>query len=221
MKKRILLINTKAYLQVTGKRLEKLARESRAMSAMTRAEIIFAVQPSDIPSTSRFVTTFSQHIDAIEPGKHTGRILPESVKQAGAKGTLINHYERRIPLGEIKANIERARKMGLRTIVCISKNSLVRQIAPLGPDYIAFEAPELIGTGISVATVEPDVIRRFVRLVKKANPRVGVLCGAGVSTREDVSKALELGTDGVLLASAVPKARDPCRKVRELLRGFE
>ena len=218
MKKRILLINTKAYIQVTGKRLERLTQASGSLSG--KAEIIFAVQPSDIPLASRHVTTFAQHVDAIEPGKHTGRILPESVKQAGAKGILINHYERRLPIRDIKANIERARRLGLRSIVCVSRNSLVRQIAPLGPDYIAFEAPELIGTGISVSRVEPEVIRRFVRLVKKANPRVGVLCGAGVSSTEDVSNALELGTDGVLLASAVPKARDPEKKVKELLRGF-
>ncbi len=36
-----------------------------------------------------------------------------------------------------------------------------------------------------------------------------ILCGAGVTTAEDVSKALELGSEGVLVASGVVKSKDP------------
>jgi triosephosphate isomerase len=220
MKKPILLINTKAYWEVSGKRAKKLAQDCRRLSRDSDAEIIIAAQPSDIPLTSPLITTFAQHIDAIAPGKHTGHVLPEAVRDAGARGTLINHYERRLPMDVIKKTIIRAREAGLVSICCVSKTSLVREIAPLNPDYIAFEAPELIGTGVSVSKVEPGIVRKFVRLVKKTNPRVRVLCGAGVSTGEDVARAMELGTEGVLLASAVPKSKHPSRTISDLVKGF-
>jgi len=43
-----------------------------------------------------------------------------------------------------------------------------------------------------------------------------VLCGAGISTGEDLVAAAELGAEGVLLASGVAKAADP-RKALEAL----
>jgi triosephosphate isomerase len=52
------------------------------------------------------------------------------------------------------------------------------------------------------------------------NPRVTVLCGAGVKTRKDVARALELGTSGVLLASGVVKAKDPEKALRDLVKGL-
>ena len=44
--------------------------------------------------------------------------------------------------------------------------------------------------------------------MKAVNPSVRVLCGAGVKNGKDVAKALELGAEGVLLASGVTKAGD-------------
>jgi triosephosphate isomerase len=38
---------------------------------------------------------------------------------------------------------------------------------------------------------------------------VGVLCGAGISTGDDMKAALDLGTEGVLLASGIILADDP------------
>jgi len=45
--------------------------------------------------------------------------------------------------------------------------------------------------------------------VKEINSDVVVLCGAGISKGEDVHAALKLGTKGVLVASAIVKAKDP------------
>jgi triosephosphate isomerase len=47
-----------------------------------------------------------------------------------------------------------------------------------------------------------------------------VLCGAGVKTRADVEKAMELGAAGILLASGVVKAKDPGAVLTELIRGL-
>ena len=46
-------------------------------------------------------------------------------------------------------------------------------------------------------------------LVREINKKVTVICGAGISQSEDVSAALGLGAQGVLVASGVVKSRDP------------
>ena len=55
--------------------------------------------------------------------------------------------------------------------------------------------------------------------VDKVNPDVKVLTGAGITTGEDVKKAIELGTCGVLLASGVTKAKDPKAVLIDLVSG--
>jgi triosephosphate isomerase len=218
--KKILLINTKAYEEGTGNRAIKLARICRRLSRRSRVGIILSVQPSDIPQTSRYITTYAQHIDAIKPGAHTGHILPEAAKASGAKGTLINHSERRLNLQEIKERIKRAKENKLTTVVCAPYTVMVGNLAAMKPDFIAIEPPELIGTGVSVSQAKPYVISRSVELAKKANPKNMVLCGAGISSGEDVSKALELGTVGVLVASSIVKSPKPEKAIKELLKGF-
>ena len=48
-----------------------------------------------------------------------------------------------------------------------------------------------------------------------------VLCGAGIVSGEDVARAVELGADGVLVASSVVKAEDWEAKVRELANSLK
>ena len=43
----------------------------------------------------------------------------------------------------------------------------------------------------------------------RVDPDVKVLCGAGISTGEDMAAAIELGAEGVLLASGIIKAESP------------
>jgi len=47
-----------------------------------------------------------------------------------------------------------------------------------------------------------------------------VLCGAGISTGEDVKAAIGLGTEGVLLASGVVKSADPKAVLLDLVSGI-
>jgi len=93
------------------------------------------------------------------------------------------------------------------SVVCTNNVAVSQAAAALGPDYVAVEPPELIGSGVSVAQTRPEIVSGSVAAVKKANPKVRVLCGAGIAKGADVKKALELGTDGVLLASGVIKAK--------------
>ena len=71
-----------------------------------------------------------------------------------------------------------------------------------------------IGSGISVSKSKPEVITDTVQLVKRIDSKMTILCGAGISTAEDVSIALKLGTQGVLVASGIVKAKDPYSVLR-------
>ena len=53
--------------------------------------------------------------------------------------------------------------------------------------------------------------------VKKIDHKVKVLCGAGISKGDDAVAALELGAEGVLLASGVIKAKDPMAALLDLV----
>jgi triosephosphate isomerase len=61
---------------------------------------------------------------------------------------------------------------------------------------------------------------RAVKAVRQVNNKVNILCGAGVKGGKDVAKAIELGTQGVLLASGVVKAKDKAWVLAQLAQGL-
>ncbi len=219
LKEPIIAINFKTYAQATGEGALKIAKAAEKVYKETGITIVVAPQLADLYRIAQEVEipVFAQHIDPIKPGSHTGHVLPEAVKEAGAVGTLLNHSENRMILADLEAAIRRAEEVGLMTMVCSNNPKVSAAVAALDPDYVAVEPPELIGTGIPVSKAKPEVITDTVELVKKVNPDVKVLCGAGISTGEDVKKALELGTVGVLLASGVTKAKDPEKAIWDLV----
>lgn len=217
----LILVNFKTYAEATGKNALKLAKVAEKVSLKTGICIGVAPQCTDIALVAKEVSipVFAQHIDPIKPGSFTGHILPEAVKEAGAIGTLINHSERRLKLAEIDATIVRALEIGLTSVVCTNNAAVSVAVAALKPDMLAVEPPELIGTGIPVSKAKPEVVTDTVKRVKKVNPKVIVLCGAGITKGEDVAAALRLGTEGVLLASGVVKAKDPSKTLMELAKS--
>ncbi|MEM2597614.1 MAG: triose-phosphate isomerase, partial [Thermofilum sp.] len=163
------------------------------------------------------IPVFSQHVDDVAPGSFTGHITLEAVKDAGAVGTMLNHSERRVRADQVDVVVKRAKQLGLVTVVCTNTPEVTAAMAALGPDLVAIEPPELIGTGIPVSKAKPEVVTSSVDLVKRVNPQVKVLCGAGITTGDDVAAALRLGTVGVLLASGVVKAKDWEKAIRDLV----
>ncbi len=142
------------------------------------------------------------------------------MRAAGASGTILNHAEKRLEISDLEALIRKCEVFGLETVVCADNRLVAKACAALGPSYIAIEPPELIGGGVSVTTAQPEVISESVEAIHDVGPEVGVLCGAGVKTGRDVSKALELGTQGVLLSSGVVKVENQEEVLRDLLSGL-
>ncbi len=218
----LIVINFKTYEESTGENAMKLAKICANVAEETGARIIVAPQFADIYRISQEVEipVYAQHIDNIEFGSNTGHILAESLKFAGAKGSLINHSEKRLKLADIESCIEKLRLLGMTSIVCTNSVNTTKSASALNPDYVAIEPPELIGSGISVSQAKPEVISGGVDAVKNVNPKVKVLCGAGITTGDDVKKAIELGTCGVLVASGIVKAKDKKEALMNLVEGI-
>jgi len=213
----IIIVNFKTYAEATGKRAVDLAKKAEKVSHETDVYVGVAPQLADLATVVEAVDipVFAQHVDPIRPGGYTGRVLAESVKEAGAVGTLINHSERQLKLSNIDEIIRIARETCMLSVVCANNPSISMAAATLEPDIIAIEPPELIGTGISVSKARTEIITGTIQLVRKAKKKVTILCGAGISHGEDVAAALELGTQGVLVASGIVKAKDPYMILRE------
>lgn len=213
----MIIVNFKTYSEATGRKAIELAKKAEKVRNETSVFIGVAPQSADIRSVAEAVTipVFAQHIDPINPGSFTGHVLAESVKEAGAVGTLINHSERQLKLSDISRIIELTRENSLLSLVCANNPNISAAIASLKPDIIAIEPPELIGTGIPVSKAKPEVVTDTLKLVREINPKVTILCGAGISHGDDVATALKLGTQGVLVASGIVKAKDPYRILQE------
>jgi triosephosphate isomerase (TIM) len=219
----VIVLNVKTYDQAIGNKVIEIAKIMEEVGKQTGVSMAISVQATDIYRVKNAVSipVWAEHIDPISPGSHTGWTLPEAVKDAGAVGTLINHSEHRLTLAEIDACLSKANQTGLDNIVCTNNVATSKAAAALNPQFVAVEPPELIGGDISVTTADPDIVSGSVEAVKSVNKSVKVLCGAGVKNGKDVSKALELGSEGVLLASGVVKASDKKAVIIDLAAGVE
>jgi triosephosphate isomerase len=68
-----------------------------------------------------------------------------------------------------------------------------------------------------VSKENPTVITKSI---EGAGSRSRIICGAGISSRDDVSKAMKLGSQGILVASGVIKATSWEKKITELASGM-
>jgi triosephosphate isomerase len=216
-----LLINFKTYLEATGKRAVDLSLKIEQVAKYNGVQVGVAPQFCDIEQVATHVEipVYAQHIDAIEAGAKTGHVLAESVKAAGGTGTLINHSERPVELVDVGKSVERARGVGLSSIVCAGTIALAVAVASAKPDMVAIEPPELIGSGRAVSKERPEIVSDSVSKIRATNPDVKILCGAGVTTGDDVYAALKLGAHGVLVASGVVKAPKPEDVVDDFCKG--
>ncbi len=222
LKMPIVIVNFKTYPEATGENAVALSSLILDTAQKRGVNVAVAPQATDVFRVANKVKipVLAQHIDPIKPGKNTGWTTPESARAAGAVGTLVNHAEHKLPLDKLEGVIARAREIGLTTVACSADTDESIKIAGIGPDIIAVEPPELIGSGVSVSKAKPDVITNSVKAVKDVNSKIRVLCGAGVTTGEDVAKALKLGAEGVLLASGIILAKDQRAAIEDVVKGM-
>ncbi|MCL2607938.1 MAG: triose-phosphate isomerase [Methanomassiliicoccaceae archaeon] len=220
MTKPIIVINFKAYTEAEGPNALKLAELCASVSSESGAVIAVCPPVSELGAVARSVNipVFSQNADPRVPGSSTGWMTPSMIKASGAAGTLINHTEHKHPMKAIADTLELCKGCGLTTIACADTVELAAEIAQYLPNMIAVEPPELIGGDVSVTDANPSVVENTVRSVKSVHNSISVLCGAGIKTGKDVRKALDLGAEGVLLASGVVKSKDPRASLLDLVK---
>ncbi len=171
-KKPLIVVNFKTYTEGTGERAVRVAQYCEEVSRDSGVNIIAVPQTPDIyrVAASVKIPVFAQHIDGVGAGSFTGHVTAECVREAGARGTLINHSEHRLLLSEIDSSIRSAKKSELTSIVCTNNVAVTAAAAAFEPEFVAIEPPELIGTGIPVSKADPDIVSGSVRA---ARPRSG------------------------------------------------
>jgi len=214
-----ILVNLKAYQEGIGRGAHAIAAAAQQVSDESGIMIGVCPMYMDIhPLEHHYdIPVFAQHIDPIAPGAYTGMISAHSIRVAGACGSLLNHSEHRQTLADIEMCVQMLRGENMWSCVCTNNVAATCAAAACNPDFVAIEPPELIGSGVSVSKANPEIIKESVASAKSVSPDIRVLTGAGISTGECVKTALDLGSDGVLLASGVVKSGDPESALRTLV----
>lgn len=200
-----------------GERMLKLAKTVDNIAYKYDLDIIVTPQYADIrllAENTEYIHVYAQHMDYLRPGRGLGSVLPESVKEAGAIGVMLNHAEKKLTLEEIKLTIERADEIGLATIVCADSVDEIREVALLSPNLIVAEPTELIGTGVAS---DMGYVRDTIEAVRKINPDIMVLQGAGISGPDDVANVIRAGAQATGCTSGIMKAADPEAAAEEML----
>ncbi|MFD2758272.1 triose-phosphate isomerase [Gulosibacter faecalis] len=202
----LLIVNPKAYLG--GAETLALAKLTDELAGEFGITTLFTAQHADLrlvaEATSNLVVT-AQHMDPITPGRGMGHILPEGLVEAGAGAVVLNHAEHPLGVDVLDRTLERAREVGLASIVCADSDAQCRAIATLGPDVMICEPTAAIGTGQMDAG---DYVERTTRIVKSVDPAILVIQAAGVSTGDDVARVLSQGADGSGGTSGILKHPD-------------
>lgn len=203
-----------------GAEAVRLAVAADRLAGELGVSIVFDPQAVDIPAVAAatsHVLVFAQHMDPVAPGRGVGAVLGEALREAGAVGTLLNHSERPMTLSAITQAIERARALGLRTLVFADSPAEAAAVARLGPDIVLAEPPGLIATGVSAGTAMAAFVADAVAAVRSVDPAVLVMSGAGVDGPEDVDRMIRLGLDGTGSSSGILRAADPIAAMRAML----
>ena len=208
----MIIVNFKNY--VYGKKALDLAKKIKKISS----KIIVAVSPVDVRGIEYYtkLNVFSQNVDfSKEKNKSTGFINIENLKEANAKGSLLNHSEHRINEKTIKETIKKSKKLNFKIILCVKNINEAKKYKKLSPWGMAYEDPKLIATKKSITDYKEDDIKKFINILKKT--KIIPICGAGISKKEDYKKAIELGCKGVLVSSVVANSKNPDKFLKGII----
>jgi triosephosphate isomerase len=215
------VINCKNYEEIAGERIIKFVKTAEKISKKFKVKIAICPPQHLIGVVANSsILIFAQHIDDSKVGSTTGFMIPELLKKSKVSGSLINHSEHRISTKEITNLVCKLKELKMISIVCVKNVAEARKYAKLNPDYIAIEPPELIGSGKAVSTERPELIEKAANAVKSAKNSTKLLCGAGIVSGEDVSKAVELGSYGILVASGIIKAKNWDKIISEFAKAL-
>lgn len=221
--RQMIFVNFKTYEQGTGENAIELVQKLEEVADEKEFKVIPVLQASDIREATQVskLQIWSQVIDPVDFGAHTGSVLPEAVKEDGAKGTFLNHSEHKFKdIESLGKAVKRCKEVGLKTLVFAGDIKELKRIIDFKPTYVSYEPPELVGSKTtSVSREKPEVIKKAVEVAKESH--LPLIVGAGIKSEDDVRTSVQLGSVGVAVASDIVKAKDPQKELRELIEGFE
>jgi thiazole synthase len=112
------------------------------------------------------------------------------------------------PLDTLKAT-EQLVKEGFVVLVYTSDDPIMARRLKAAGAASVMPAGSPIGSGQGV--LNPNNIRIILEYLKEGDPEYPVIVDAGVGAASDVTVAMELGCDGVLLNTGIAHAKDPLR----------
>lgn len=122
------------------------------------------------------------------------------------------------PIGTVEA-VETLVKDGFQVLCYTSDDPIVaKRIKDAGAAAV-MPAGSPIGSGQGV--LNPNNIVLCLESLKAGDPDYPVIVDAGVGSASDVSEAMELGADAVLLNTAIAHAKDPVMMAHAMRKGCE
>ena len=215
------IINCKNYEEIAGDKIIQLVKIAEKISKKYKIKIAVAPPQHLIGLVANsMIPILAQHVDYSKVGSTTGYIIPELLKKSRVSGSLINNSEHRISSDDISKLVLKLRELKMISVVCVKDVAEAKKYAKLNPDYIAIEPPELIGSGKAVSNERPELITKASDAVTSAKSKTKLLCGAGIVSGKDVTKALELGSKGILVASGIIKAKNWTKVIEEFSKAM-
>jgi len=147
-----------------------------------------------------------------------GREILEQLSNPGAAWVKLEvlHDKKTLlpdPVGTLQALKELA-KDGFSVLVYSSDDpAMACRLKEAGATSV-MPAGSPIGSGQGV--LNPNNIRIILEMLREGDPTYPVIVDAGVGTASDVTVAMELGADGVLLNTGIAGARDPVAMARAM-----
>lgn len=209
------VINPKTFL--IGEELLDLASHANRLAKQYQVTLLFTAPHTELGNIVKecpnLIVT-AQHMDSIALGNSMGHISAHSLVYVGVQAVVLNHADHPMTLTEIAKAIERAKEVGLLTIVCADSVLEAQAIAMLGPNVILAEPTELIGHN---KKSDRSYVTSTIEKIKKVNPDILVEQGAGIRSEKDVTELLELGADGVGVTSGIVKANNPKEMMEKMI----
>ena len=125
--------------------------------------------------------------------------------------------DKRTLLPDPIATLEATKRLvaeGFQVLVYTSDDPVVAKRLKEAGAASVMPAGSPIGSGQGV--LNPNAIRICLEYLKENDPDYPVIVDAGVGTASDVTTAMELGVDGVLLNTGIAHAKDPLKMAKAM-----
>ena len=210
-------IGTKNY--IWGDKVLEYAIAADKAAEKYDIDVLFITSPIEIRrvvENTKHLIVLAPYMDTLRPGRGMADILPEGLKEAGAKGVVINHCEKPMSLPQMEKTIERAKELDFLVFACADTIEEAKAIAQLHPDILNPEPSELIGgTGNGVSSM--DYVETVIKEIKAIDSNILVEQAAGITNGQQVYDFIMAGSEAAGAASGIMNAKDPIAMIDEMI----